>query len=690
MPALDRGGLTLADGTTFCVGDASGDLLTDRPHGLFVRGLRVVSRWTLRVDGRAGDPVHAGTEDPASGTVLLRVPPDGVGGPALLLVRRRRVDEGMHEEFSLRNGTAHARRCTVTLAVGVDLADRSAVKAGHDRPAEEATAVDGPGHLLVRGHRHGHEHRVEVWGHGGALARPGVLEWHAEVPARGRWDAAVTVHVVVGDRRLLATRPSGAPARRPARPVRSTVATPRIETADRDLASALARGMADLAALRIVDPAHPGRTLLAAGVPWSMTLVGRDALLTAHMLLPVDPEVALGTLRTLADHQGRRTDPGTEEQPGRIPHGIRFASSGPVAPVAGDTDYGTADATALFVVVLGELARWTGMTTEIEALVPHADRALAWTGDDGDPDGDGLVEHRAASPEGGRHGGWRDSDGAVCFADGRPAEPPIALAEVQAYGYAAHRARATLADALGETGVARDQRERARALRRRFNERFWLPRRGCFALALDGTKRPVDAMASTMGHALWTGVVDEEHARAVADHLLSPAMFSGWGIRTLASTMGGYDPTSCHNGSVWPHDTALCVAGLVRYGFVAEGRRLARALLDAATVLDHGLPELFCGFDRSEFGVPVPHPTSCRPQAWAAAAPVALVRALLRLDPDVPAGAVRCGPVLPAEHLPFAVRGVRIGDHRVDLAVEAGGWSVAGLLDDGLRVVPVD
>lgn len=688
MVALDRDGLVLVDGSTFCVGAASGDLLVDHAHGLFVRDVRMISRWVLRVDGRPGDPVHVRTEDPASGTVLIHVPVGGPGGPALLLVRRRWIDEGMHEEFSLRNDTAHPQHCTVTLDVGVDLADLFAVKSGHDRPAEEPAAVDGPGHLLARGRRHGREHRVEVWGDDGATARPGQLEWHAVVPARARWRAAVTVHVAVDGHRLLASRPADHPE--PSLPTRSlrrrATDAPRVGTADRDLARTLARSVEDLAALRLFDPDHPERAALAAGAPWYMALFGRDALLTAHMLLPVDPELALGTLQTLADHQGRRVDPVAEEQPGRIPREVRF---GPPGPGGGD-HYGTADATALFVVVLGELTRWSGMTPAIEALVPHADRALAWVDGDGDLDGDGFVEYRRTGPEGPRHQGWRDSDDAVCSADGRPAEPPIALAEVQAYGYAAHRARALLADVLGESALVRDHRTRARTLRRRFHERFWLPDRGAFALALDGAKRPVDAVGSTMGHALWAGIVDDEHAPAVAGHLLSPALFSGWGVRTLSTAMATYDPMSYHNGSVWPHDTALCAAGLARYGFVDEARRMARGLLDAAAVSGHRMPELFCGFDRADFAVPVPHPTACSPQAWAAAAPLALVRALLRFDPDVPAGVVRCGPVLPADELPFAVHGLRIADRRVDLAVEEAGWSVTGLLDDGLRVVRVD
>lgn len=684
---IDRDTLTLVDGSTFCVGAVSGDVLADRAHGLFVRDVRMISRWGVRVDGHTGEPVHTASDEPFAATVLVHVPPGGPGAAPLLLVRRRRVGEGMRERLRLRNDTARARSCTVTLEVGVDFADLFAVKAGAERDGREAPFVPCDGALAADGERHGHAHRVEVHATGDPALRPGALEWAVVVPPRAEWSATVTVRVVVDGRRLVPSHPAEEGHSIPLRAIRSRgPGTPRVETADRDLAATLGRGVEDLSALRIFDPVHPERAVLAAGAPWYMALFGRDSLLTALMLLPLDPDLALGTLRTLADHQGRRVERGSEEQPGRIPHEIRFGPPSPLAPGGGGDYYGTADATALFVVVLGALADWVGMTPEIEALVPHADRALAWMADDGDPDGDGFVEYRRSSPDGLLHQGWKDSDDAVCFADGTPARPPIALCEVQAYGYAAHRARARLAEAMGDHATAVEHRERAGVLRRAFHARFWLPDRHCFALALDADKRPVDAVASNMGHCLWAGIVDPDRARAVAGHLLSSEMFSGWGIRTLATTMDAYDPMSYHNGSVWPHDTALCVAGLAGYGFLAQARRVAGALLDAATAFDHRLPELFCGFDRTEFAAPVPYPTSCSPQAWASAAPLSLVRSLLRLDPDVPNGIVRCGPVLPPSHLPFLARGLRVGDHAVEIAVDEAGWSVSGL-DSGRLVL---
>ena len=289
------------------------------------------------------------------------------------------------------------------------------------------------------------------------------------------------------------------------------------------------------------------------------------------------------------------------------------------------------------------------------ALLPHADRALEWIERYGDADGDGFVEYHRATEQGLANQGWKDSWDAITFADGRIARSPIALAEVQGYTYAAYAARAHFAREQGDRDGARHWAGKAKALKRAFNEKFWLPDRGWYALGLDADKRPIDSLASNIGHCLWTGIVDDDKAPSVAAQLLSPEMFSGWGIRTLATSMGAYNPMSYHNGSVWPHDNALCAAGLMRYGFVDHAQRVAVAILDAATHFQHRLPELFCGFPREMFAEPVPYPTSCSPQAWAAATPLHLLRTLLRFDPQVPTGRLWCDPAIPSRYLPLRI-----------------------------------
>jgi glycogen debranching enzyme len=388
----------------------------------------------------------------------------------------------------------------------------------------------------------------------------------------------------------------------------------------------------------------------------------------------------------LARRQGTREDPRTEEQPGRILHEARAAADFPLTGGAGGVYYGTADATPLFVVLLGELHRWGALgPADLDELLPPADRALAWVETYGDRDGDGFVEYARSSPTGLLQQGWKDSPDGITAADGSVPEGPIALCEVQAYVHAAYRARAELATATGDDATAVRCTERAERLRQRFAERFWLPDRGWYAVALDGRKRPVDALTSNAGHCLWAGIASPEHADALAGRLLSPGMLSGWGVRTLDTSMGAYDPLSYHNGSVWPHDSALVAAGLLRYGFAAGARRIAADLLDAAEALGGRLPELYGGFDRAEHPVPVPYPTSCSPQAWASAAPVTAVRVLLGLDPDLPRGVVRLAPGLPERYGQVRVEGLRLGGGRVALTAEGTAGSLEGL-PDGVAV----
>jgi glycogen debranching enzyme len=330
-------------------------------------------------------------------------------------------------------------------------------------------------------------------------------------------------------------------------------------------------------------------------------------------------------------------------------------------------------------MLLGELRRWGLARGEVDALLPHADRALAWIEQFGDRDGDGFVEYQRATDRGLANQGWKDSFDAISFADGVLAEPPIALAEVQGYVYAAYLARAHFAREAGDDAVAQHWTGQAGALKRRFNEAFWLPDRGYFALALDRDKRPVDALASNMGHCLWTGIVDEDKAGAVAAHLLGPAMFTGFGVRTLAEPMASYNPMSYHNGSVWPHDNAIIAAGLMRYGAVRGAQQVATAVFDAGECFAGRLPELFCGFDRADFAQPVPYPTACSPQAWAAAAPLHLLRTLLRFDPWIPFGRLWCAPAVPDRYLPLRIARLHLAGAALCLDVRRDCWTLTGL-----------
>ncbi len=681
--------LTLVDGSTFCVSDPGADIRPEHAQGLFVRDTRVLSRWRLEIDGAAPEVLRTERTEPFAGLVISRVPrANGHPDSALVVVRSRYVGEGMREDIQVRNVRAETVRCVVRLLVAADFADLFEVK-DHRLPDEGAPAFDAvDGGIRLTHLRDTITSSVTVRPDRRATVDADGLSWQVSIEGHQQWRTTLeVVPAFDGVKRPLAHPATDHPTRSVA--MRRLTAwrgrSPMLRTGDADLAALLQRSVEDLGSLRIYDPEHHGRAVIAAGAPWFMALFGRDALITSWMLLPLDRSVALGTLRTLADHQGRVEDPRTEEQPGRILHEIRF---GPVTrgPRGRSIYYGTADATPLFVALLGEYSHWAGIDDAVRELLPHADRALEWMATHGDADGEGFIEYERGTPSGLVNQGWKDSEDGVTFADGTIAQPPIALAEVQAYGYAALVARAEIAEHLADRARARDLRARAARLKRAFNATFWLPQRGWFALALDGDKRPVDSLTSNMGHCLWTGIVDEDKAAQVAHQLVSADLFTGWGIRTLAEGMGAYNPMSYHDGSVWPHDTALCAAGLRRYGFDDEARQVAAAMISAGAPFGHRLPELFGGFSRADFPSPVPYPTACSPQAWAAATPLSLLRTLLGLEPDVPAGTLALAPILLDAALPLEVTGLRIGDASVDVHVQATGTTVSGLEHSGLQL----
>ena len=564
---------------------------------------------------------------------------------------------------------------TVALHCDVDFADLFAVKEGrvpHDVQADATVVPSG----LRFARSGGTGAVVEVRADRTATAGPRSLSWRAEVPARATWEVCLEVVAALAGDEIEPRFRCGVPEVEalPARRLATWLAT--LPTVDSDvpkLNAAVRRAGDDLGALRIFDPDHPDVPIVAAGAPWFMTVFGRDSLLTAWMTLLADRTLARGVLETLARFQGSDLDPLTEEEPGKILHEMRFGGAAGLALRGGDIYYGSIDATPLFVMLLGELRRWDAGDPLVERLLPNADRALAWIEEFGDRDGDGLVEYERASEQGLANQGWKDSWDSVRHRDGDLARPPIALCEVQGYVYAAYVARAHLALDAGDRVTFERYRDRALDLRRRFDEAFWLEEHGWYALGLDADKRPVDALASNMGHCLWTGIVEPGRAGAVAARLLSTELFSGWGIRTLATSMASYNPVSYHNGSVWPHDNALCAAGLARYGYVEEAHRVIRAQLRVADALGGRLPELFAGFDRRRLGVPAAYPTSCSPQAWASAAPLLWIRTLLRFDPWASHGEVNLAPELPPWLGRLCVEGVAVGEQRLTITAERGG-----------------
>jgi len=681
---------TLIEGSTFCISDTAGDVLPARPQGLFVRDTRVLSQWRLLINDLSLESLAVEHQYPFAGTFVCRLPPaPGTADSSVLVLRRRYVGEGMREDITIRNTALAPLQCLVTLDAGADFADLFEVKDGRVRNVNATAAVPTGTALVFTSHRMSSERSVLVHADGEPQLGSNRMTWPVELGGRASWTTSIEVVPTIDGHPLALRHPRGSPVEEaaPARRLQDWRGrSPAVRTADPVLAAALGRSIEDLGALRIYDPDYPERPVVAAGVPWFMALFGRDSLLTSWMLMPLDTSLAEGTLLTLADHQGARFDPDSEEEPGRILHEIRFGPASEFATNGRSVYYGTVDATPLFVMLVGELRRWGGSEHTIRRLLPHVDRALDWITLHGDADGDGFVEYSRKTERGLVNQGWKDSWDGVNFADGRIAEAPIALAEVQGYCYAAFMSRSRLAAEDGDDRAEKAWAHRAERLKESFNAKFWLPDVGWYAVGLDRDKKPIDALTSNIGHCLWTGIVDDDKAQSVADHLLSAEMFSGWGIRTLGCSMGAYNPLSYHNGSVWPHDNAICAAGLMRYGFVEHAQRVITALLDASERVNHRLPELFCGLDRSEFRAPVAYPSACSPQAWAAATPISFLRTMLRLDPAHDSGELVCAPEVPSAYLPLQVSGMRLGASELTIDVSPDGWQIQGFGDTGMNV----
>ncbi|WP_206881718.1 amylo-alpha-1,6-glucosidase [Alicyclobacillus mali (ex Roth et al. 2021)] len=433
---------------------------------------------------------------------------------------------------------------------------------------------------------------------------------------------------------------------------------------------------------------------LVAGVPWYAVPFGRDSLIAARQILCAAPEVARGTLATLAHFQGTCVDPERDEQPGKILHELRDGELARNGKVPFRPYYGSIDATPLFLILLADYWRFTGDTPFLKRMLSHAERALAWMVHFGDRDGDGFIEYWREAEGGIANQGWKDSGDSMVHADGSLAQGPIALAEVQAYAHTAYVAWRDIYRELGEIDEAERLAKLADGLRSRFLQHFWLEDRDEIAMALDGNKRPLSVASSNMGQVLWSDILPSELAARVAKRLLQPDLFSGFGIRTLSAKERRYNPMSYHNGSVWPHDTSIVFAGLVGHGAWDEAEQIFDGLMRAqAQFPNHRLPELFCGFSREESPRPVPYPVSCSPQAWAAAVPAIVLENLLGLCPDAPREALAMMPRLPASMQELKVHGLRIGRGKlsVEIARRDGRlWMDVVENTTGLRVVAMD
>lgn len=647
--------ITINSGTTFLISDKLGNVPEGSELGLYHEDARFLSRFVLTLDGFHLLPLAAHATEPYAAVFFATNPPLRSVPRGLLSVIRRRLLEGdtLQEDIEVVNYGDDAASFTLELALDADFAHLLEVKRALARNRVPAVGKKTIRHLPVK-----RGYALNLRSAAGstvrrlvlhlskqpARSRRGTLRFALRLAAKERWRLTLALHPMIHDVTVRARVNLGPTTSEKIRSVQMrehaelAASAPRLRTDSALVRRAYAQSVRDFAALRITDATlcRDGEYAVAAGIPWFMTLFGRDSLIAAYQTLPFTPDAAKGTLRALARLQGTRLDSAREEEPGKILHEHRHEHyAGRRHPFFRFPYYGTVDATSLFLMLLAATYETTRDLALARELCAPALAALEWMDRYGDRDGDGYLEYQRGHEDGLDNQGWKDSWDAIRFADGTLAEPPIALCEVQGYAYAARVGMADVFNALGEPQRARALRAQAAALKERINRDFWMPEHGYYALALDGRKRQVDAITSNPGHLLWTGAADAEKAAQVVRRLLAEDMFSGWGVRTMATTAGGYNPISYHCGSVWPHDCVLLAEGLARYGHAAEATAIIAGLLRAlAHYSDARLPELFAGYGTDEAPIPVEYFASNRPQAWATGSVFALLAVMAHLRPS--------------------------------------------------------
>jgi glycogen debranching enzyme len=648
--------VNLLDGNTFVVSDSGGDIEADPtdPTGLFSYDTRFLSRWVLTVDDTRLSSLSVDDLQfyetrfyCVPGTAAVYV------DAKLSVVRQRRVCDGFHEDVLIANHREEPVDVHVRFDAESDFADLFDVKNNTPKKGAYRNRVeDGQ---LVLGYERETFHRETVIraDQDGQIDEHG-LTFVAHIEPHQEWVVQLQVTPMILRRGRAEPLVSGWQTGRTGRDIAAELPqwladAPTLRSDCEPLNETYQRSLTDLAALRFDPDIADRHTMPAAGLPWFMTMFGRDAILTSLQALPFTPDLAATTIRVLARFQAGQIDDFRDADPGRIMHEMRYGETAAFGEQPHTPYYGNADATPLFVVLLDEYEKWSGNTDLVRQFEHSARSALAWIDEYADLMGNGYISyHRRNEDTGLDNQCWKDSWDSISYHDGRLPGFPRATCELQGYAYDAKLRAARLArEFWHDPGYADRLEGDAAQLKARFNRDFWLNDRKYYALALAGPEADrVDALTSNIGHLLWSGIVEEDKAAAVVEHLMSPAMYSGWGVRTLAESEGLYNPVGYHVGTVWPFDNSFIAWGLRRYGFNEQAARIASGILDAATYFHGRLPEAFAGYPRERTKYPVQYPTACSPQAWSTGAPLLLLRTLLGLDPTS-RGLVE-NPALPA------------------------------------------
>jgi glycogen debranching enzyme len=630
----------ILEGNTFVVSDPAGDIeaTPSDTTGLFSFDTRFLSTWVLTVNG---DRLNALSTDDLDyfETRFFVVP--GIDtmyvDAQLSLIRQRVVAHGFSETLRVMNHDDKPVDLTLRMDAASDFADLFEVKDALKKKGEYRNRVEGK--TLILGYRR-ESYEKETWITSSVPAKidAGGLSFKIRVEPHGEWMTELDVVAILmpsqarrGDTKLTAGK-----SHRMARGLDKWIKrAPRLKSDSDSLRRTYERSLVDLAALRFEALSLPGHALPAAGLPWFMTMFGRDSIFTSLQALPFAPELAETTIRALGERQGSRIDDFREEEPGRVLHEMRYGEMTAFEERPHSPYFGAADATQLYVVLLDEYERWTGDTKLVRDFEFEARAALNWIDEYADLQGNGYVSYQRKNEKTGLENQcWKDSWDSISYHDGTIPGYPRATCELQGYAYDAKVRGAALARRVWDDPALADRLEKEAAdLKRRFNRDFWVEKSGFYALALDADGRRVDSLSSNIGHLLWSGIVERSKAKAVVKHLMSKRLFSGWGVRTLAEGEGRYNPIGYHTGAVWPFDNSIIAWGLRRYGFKQEAARVAAGILDAARFFDGRLPEAFAGYPRTMTKYPVEYPTACSPQAWSTGAPLLFLRTMLGLEP---------------------------------------------------------
>jgi glycogen debranching enzyme len=686
MPTEVRVGppaLTINQGSTFMVTDERGEIDSESEHGIFADDTRFVSFYQLYINQVRWELLNSATTTYYRARLYLTNPPvtteDGdIGRNQIGLTVTRSVGDGVHEDLDVTNYSLKAVKFNLEIALRSDFADIFEVKAHKFTRRGRTTSRWNPRRAeLTTSYEHRNFRRQLVYRlvdfDSPPLYANGRVYFELQLEPHQSWHTC-TDFIMGRSRHVRDTtgdcnrHPLGRSKADHLQDLWRERAT-KLSTANEDVYRAYAQSVEDMGALRLYDQDFAADVWLpAAGVPWFVTIFGRDSLIVSLQNMIVHAPFALGALTKLAQFQATERDDWRDAEPGKILHELRFGELAHFNKIPHTPYYGTADATILYVIVLHEAWKWLGETRPLEQFFTAAEKCLQWIDRFGDQDGDGFQEYRTRSSLGYENVGWKDAGDAVVYPDGSQVKQPKALCELQGYVYDAKRRMAELYDALGATDRATTLRQQATELRQRFNEWFWLEDLGCYAYGLDPDKRPIATVASNAGHCLWSGIAAPDKAAKVVSRFLQSDMWSGWGVRTLSADNPAYNPFSYQLGSVWPHDNGIIAAGFKRYGFADEANRLARDIFEAASYFNaYRLPELYAGLPRHPGSFPAQYLGANIPQAWAAGAVFHLLQTILGLRADAPRGKLYVHPTLPRWLPDLTLRGLEVGRSNLSL-----------------------